>query len=103
MSPSLQRVVAKRAFKGAVWRNQFVKHSKLQEEGVALFLSIFLQKRVAEKGFIFYRIGEQAQALYLIMSGVVSFCAVPSEMGGIANVRMIENLVELDNTSGLVI
>ncbi|CAD7972519.1 unnamed protein product [Amoebophrya sp. A25] len=102
MSGSLQRVVAKRAFNGGVWNNQFVKHSKLQEEGVPLLLSIFLQKRMCERGFVFYRIGEQAQSLYFVLSGVLSFCAVPSEMGGIANVRMIENLVELDVGTGLV-
>ncbi|CAD7924032.1 unnamed protein product [Amoebophrya sp. A120] len=102
MSTPLQRAVAKRAHAGAVWRSQFVKHSKLKFEGISLMLAVFLQKRICQKGFVFYRNGEQAQGLYLIVKGSLSYCAVPSDMGGIANIRMVENLVELDVNSGLV-
>eukprot|EP00392_Amoebophrya_sp_AT5.2_P003638 g3643.t1 len=102
MSVPLQRAIAKRAHDGAVWNSQLVKHSKLKDEGIALMLSVFLQKRICPRGFVFYRTGEQAQGLYLIKEGICSFCAVPSDMGGIANIRMVENLVELDTNSGLV-
>ena len=102
MSPVLQRAVAKRVYDGTVCSNMFLLHSKVDAESLPLLLSAFLVPKTVEAGHIFYRAGDQPQALYFVLRGHLSFAAVPSELGGIANISMIENLVQLSDQAETV-
>ncbi|CAD7926528.1 unnamed protein product [Amoebophrya sp. A120] len=104
MDPNLRSSIVKRVFEGMFFRSAFLMHcinkNAASEElrSLPLVVASFLKQQTIAQGDYLYHVGEQPKGLWLIMKGVVSYVAVPSEFGGIHHTSTILNLMRLQQT-----
>lgn len=72
---------------------------QIKDDAFPVLLASFLIRKVVPANYRFYSVGEPPSGMWLTVSGQLAFVAVPSELGGISNLGMIENMVKLGGKS----
>ncbi|CAD7949133.1 unnamed protein product [Amoebophrya sp. A25] len=60
-----------------------------------------VQQRFSPEEYL-YMLGEQPKGIWLVMTGFASHVAVPSDLGGVHNVRTVSTLLKIPNAAALV-
>lgn len=94
MPEDMRQTLHNRAYDGVLVRNKFFQISRKDDKQLALLASAHLKSTIFEKMAKVFSYGDQPTGLFLVQSGILANVAVPTERGGVADVKILGETIE---------